>query len=599
MAKRHQDSVTMANPTPLMPAKIDKFDKRNILLINILLPYLKSKLDTIYSKWGDEFSPFGDENWDYIYRSPPPRIPSIYIPSFSLQSLSQTANPFINVITEPNQQIASISSSSQTQTQGQTNGRQTQQTPAAEPLITCFTNIGSFKIEHPTGDSPLSSLIADNIESLFNQTQANKLDLDVIAQAKQTKACYQTLPSIGEVFSIEDTADRSRSSRDNEVTISGQDDSTFDRIIRLFHSHSILLVQLIKLCLKISLKYVFSFLQFTAPATVPVAIVLARCFRMVCRVTYRMYSYLKVLKTKFGPTIWYKFQVFFVSVYPYLHAASEALRLCFQLGYVFRIGDYTSFDNYCAGLQTSRVSMDDIMTRQRVADEERRQSLRRSSNDSIFRRVTNLVRFSRLRPSNLFPFIRNVFADSTQLIILASVFGFKFIEWWSNPQNASTRKTILPIPKPPQPPVPLPFTSTSASGHESSTVGTGRIDEVPEEVEDDDLQPFYVWEGGSNIVLSPFGASIVSGSRSKPLIKLHPDPLVCPLCHIKRTNTTCTPTGFLFCYRCIQNFVKEYESCPVTGAPVISSSLRRIFDDAEVVPSEPEISEAVDDDFET
>ena len=53
------------------------------------------------------------------------------------------------------------------------------------------------------------------------------------------------------------------------------------------------------------------------------------------------------------------------------------------------------------------------------------------------------------------------------------------------------------------------------------------------------------------------------------------DPLLCPLCHQKRANPTTITTGYVFCFRCIDPFIKRHRCCPVTGEEV--TEVRRIY----------------------
>ncbi|XP_063002487.1 peroxisome assembly protein 12 [Elgaria multicarinata webbii] len=99
------------------------------------------------------------------------------------------------------------------------------------------------------------------------------------------------------------------------------------------------------------------------------------------------------------------------------------------------------------------------------------------------------------------------FSLSTGLSV--GVFFLQFLEWWYSSENQETIKSLTALPAPP-PPVHL------------------------------DL--------GADAPLLP---------RLKT---------VCPLCHKIRANDTALSTsGFVFCYRCIYNYVKRHQRCPVTG----------------------------------
>ena len=54
---------------------------------------------------------------------------------------------------------------------------------------------------------------------------------------------------------------------------------------------------------------------------------------------------------------------------------------------------------------------------------------------------------------------------------------------------------------------------------------------------------------------------------------------VCPLCHRKRVNPVASPSGYVFCYRCILRHIKEHgEICPLTRTLCEKSDLVRIFE---------------------
>lgn len=55
-------------------------------------------------------------------------------------------------------------------------------------------------------------------------------------------------------------------------------------------------------------------------------------------------------------------------------------------------------------------------------------------------------------------------------------------------------------------------------------------------------------------------------------------PDVCPLCQKPRENATALAcSGFVFCYSCIFQFVRNNRKCPVTGYPAVLQQLVRIF----------------------
>lgn len=53
---------------------------------------------------------------------------------------------------------------------------------------------------------------------------------------------------------------------------------------------------------------------------------------------------------------------------------------------------------------------------------------------------------------------------------------------------------------------------------------------------------------------------------------------ICPVCHRTRTNdTVLSVSGYVFCYPCIYDYVKEYKQCPVTKYPAKTDHLIKLY----------------------
>ncbi|XP_056021124.1 LOW QUALITY PROTEIN: peroxisome assembly protein 12-like [Ostrea edulis] len=62
----------------------------------------------------------------------------------------------------------------------------------------------------------------------------------------------------------------------------------------------------------------------------------------------------------------------------------------------------------------------------------------------------------------------------------------------------------------------------------------------------------------------------------RDLIKTSHD--VCPLCLKTRTNHTVLSTsGFVFCYTCIYDYIKQHQCCPVTSYPSRQQNLIKLY----------------------
>lgn len=101
------------------------------------------------------------------------------------------------------------------------------------------------------------------------------------------------------------------------------------------------------------------------------------------------------------------------------------------------------------------------------------------------------------------------------------VFFLQFLEWWYSSGNQETIKSLTALPTPP-PPVPLDYNSDSPLLPQMKTV--------------------------------------------------------CPLCRKNRVNDTVLATsGYVFCYRCVFNYVKSHRACPITGYPTQVQHLIKLY----------------------
>jgi len=56
------------------------------------------------------------------------------------------------------------------------------------------------------------------------------------------------------------------------------------------------------------------------------------------------------------------------------------------------------------------------------------------------------------------------------------------------------------------------------------------------------------------------------------------DNLKCPICRQERKNPAALTPGFVYCYVCITKHVNEHKRCPITHIPVKKDEIRRIFE---------------------
>jgi peroxin-12 len=52
----------------------------------------------------------------------------------------------------------------------------------------------------------------------------------------------------------------------------------------------------------------------------------------------------------------------------------------------------------------------------------------------------------------------------------------------------------------------------------------------------------------------------------------------CPLCHKRRENdTVLSVSGYVFCFACINQYVRQRRECPITNIPASSEQLIRLY----------------------
>uniref|UniRef100_A0A0N4ZQ24 Peroxisome assembly protein 12 n=1 Tax=Parastrongyloides trichosuri TaxID=131310 RepID=A0A0N4ZQ24_PARTI len=94
-------------------------------------------------------------------------------------------------------------------------------------------------------------------------------------------------------------------------------------------------------------------------------------------------------------------------------------------------------------------------------------------------------------------------------------------------------------------------------------------------------------DNGSSNIMSMFGNYVPGERKSEiqfPVEKLSERDTLslskdqCPLCLKKRENdTVLSVSGYIFCFKCIHNYVKKYGLCPVTSTPATLNELVRLY----------------------
>lgn len=124
----------------------------------------------------------------------------------------------------------------------------------------------------------------------------------------------------------------------------------------------------------------------------------------------------------------------------------------------------------------------------------------------------------------------NYTLESLKVALPASIFIFKFLEWWYSASNIRHFRHF------------------------------GNSDQS----QDLFIKPPVSLKPHPNGVLNENG-------KLRPVKKGH-----CPICRSTLVNSTAFPSGWVCCYKCAHSHVTEFERCPVTWYPTMLADLRKI-----------------------
>jgi hypothetical protein len=80
-------------------------------------------------------------------------------------------------------------------------------------------------------------------------------------------------------------------------------------------------------------------------------------------------------------------------------------------------------------------------------------------------------------------------------------------------------------------------------------------------------------QGGNNIPAPPKALKPGRGCLIPPNSK------TCSICRKKQVNPCAASSGYVFCYLCLLNFVRDSPVCPVAGIPCTENDILRIYED--------------------
>ena len=202
----------------------------------------------------------------------------------------------------------------------------------------------------------------------------------------------------------------------------------------------------------------------------------------------------------------------FLRVFPYAHAAAELSMFAGGLAYVLGASRTHSPLLALLSLRLRRATAADARDFASRAATSRSRLLSPAAS-AAYPPPLRLLRGLALRGAW-------TVVDAARPALLASLLGFKLLEWWfGTAEQALAQPLRLPVPPPPPP-----------------------------------------------LAVAPGGVSLPKDKR------------LCPLCLKKRTNPALSPpSGIAFCFPCIAASVEQTGRCPVTGVPLAKDQVRRLY----------------------
>ncbi|KAJ3291732.1 ubiquitin-protein ligase peroxin 12 [Rhizoclosmatium sp. JEL0117] len=195
------------------------------------------------------------------------------------------------------------------------------------------------------------------------------------------------------------------------------------------------------------------------------------------------------------------------AAWPVADFAAQAVSLATKVVFMFNVVDAYNPIDLLFNMPVVRMQHEDYKALQ---DQLNMQSLPASASTSPLYRSASIA-------SSL---LRRSLAFSTSYLVPASIFLFRFSEWWYQNQFDSLARTQEPIPPPPP----------SIEPHPDGTP-------LPE------------------------------------------DASFCPLCVSELKNPSMLSSGYVFCYPCIYRYVERHRECPVTKIPVFGGGacVRKLY----------------------
>ena len=202
----------------------------------------------------------------------------------------------------------------------------------------------------------------------------------------------------------------------------------------------------------------------------------------------------------------------FIRSYPYFDALIEAISFGFKLAFLFGSSRFDNVLNWMLSQTSVRIDIEDLQRWKHEKD---------VFKTTVFGRNRSFMETLKNAP---FWFLRilYVLGNSTKIMTLAVLFGFKWVEWFFMEEDKLIQRKKLPVPPPPQ-------------------------------------------------ILKPTDGNPLAKARTTDSTK-------CSICGRERTNSSAIPSGYVFCYNCIFPFVQKNGCCPITKLPCTPIQIRRIYE---------------------
>ncbi|KAF2645491.1 hypothetical protein P280DRAFT_121418 [Massarina eburnea CBS 473.64] len=220
----------------------------------------------------------------------------------------------------------------------------------------------------------------------------------------------------------------------------------------------------------------------------------------------------------------YYYKWFLRNVYPSVNAAYYFSLLVFNMAYLFDSSKYSSPFLWMIGTRMRRLGDADYKAIELASQPTMVGAARAGEGGSIF------------TPRNMARSIKPRLLSSLKILLPTSIFALKFLEWWyaSDFARQLSRKAAENIELPPPVLPSLPILNRTAAQTQSS----------------DEKRPS---SGKSKAIDPPISSSTLLPILTVPIPS---DSQLCPICAAPIVTPTASPVGFVYCYKCIHQWVE-------------------------------------------